>query len=247
MTLKEFFKTNPKIALGFSGGVDSSYLLYAAKKYNADIKGYYVKTAFQPSFEFNDAKKLADSICAKLTVIEIDILSHNEITENNCSRCYYCKRQIFGAVKKRAEDDGYNLMIDGTNASDDISDRPGIKAIEELSVRSPLRECGLTKADVRRLSKEAGLFTWNKPSYSCLATRISTNEPITKELLCKIERAEDILFKMGFSDFRVRICHGTARLQVTESDMGKIISHRNRIYSEFSELFNSVFLDLKER
>ena len=97
----------------------------------------------------------------------------------------------------------------------------------------------MTKADVRRLSKEAGLFTWNKPSYSCLATRISTNEPITKELLCKIERAEDILFKMGFSDFRVRICHGTARLQVTESDMGKMISHRNRIYSEFSELFNS--------
>ncbi len=247
MTLKEFFKTNPKIALGFSGGVDSSYLLYAAKKYNADIKGYYVKTAFQPSFEFNDAKKLADSICADMTVIELDILSHNEITENNCSRCYYCKRQIFGAVKKQAEDGGYNLMIDGTNASDDISDRPGIKAIEELSVRSPLRECGLTKADVRRLSKEAGLFTWNKPSYSCLATRIPTNEPITKELLCKIERAEDILFKMGFSDFRVRICHGAARLQVTESDMGKIISHRNRIYSEFSELFNSVFLDLKER
>lgn len=247
MTLEQFFKENNKIALGFSGGVDSSYLLYGAKKYNADIKAYYVKTQFQPDFEYNDALKLAESIGAEITVIDYDILQHKEITANPCNRCYYCKTKIFSAICKRAAEEGYTVIIDGTNASDDVNDRPGMKALKELSVKSPLRECGLTKSDVRRLSREAGLFTWNKPAYACLATRLNIGNKITEEKLKKIEKSEDLLFKLGFEDFRVRMYYDCAKLQFTENDIEKTFEMRNKILTGLSPYFEDIVLDMKGR
>ena len=174
MTLEEFFEEHPKIALAFSGGVDSSYLLYAASRCGADVAAYYVKSQFQPEFELRDAIELAHKLGVRMRLIEQDIVSCAEVTANPPDRCYYCKKHIMGAIRERSCADGYALIIDGTNASDDISDRPGYKALGEEGILSPLRICGLTKAEIRRLSHEAGLPTWDKPAYACLATRIAS-------------------------------------------------------------------------
>lgn len=185
MELQGFFHEHPKAALGFSGGVDSSYLLWAARQCGADVRPYYIKTSFQPEFEFEDAKRLCREIGAELTVLELDALSDPAVAANPADRCYHCKRNLFGTLAARALADGYTLLLDGTNASDDAGDRPGMRALRELSVRSPLRECGLTKARIRALSRKAGLFTWDKPAYACLATRVPTGETITAEKLQK--------------------------------------------------------------
>ena len=155
MTLQEFFAENPRAAIAFSGGVDSSYLLYAAVQCGADVHAYFAKTAFQPQFELDDARRLAESVGAKLTVLELDALSSEDVARNPANRCYYCKQNIFGNLKRAAAEDGFTLILDGTNASDDAGDRPGMRALREMDVRSPLRECGLTKAEIRRLSHEA--------------------------------------------------------------------------------------------
>ena len=123
-------------------------------------------------------------------------------------------------IMKAAAEDGYTVLLDGTNASDDAGDRPGMKALQELQVKSPLRECGLVKSEIRRLSKEGGLFTWDKTSYACLATRIPTGCEITAEKLQKTEAAENFLFSLGFRDFRVRMMpNGAAKLQVVASQL----------------------------
>ena len=247
MTLKEFFEINPRAALGFSGGVDSSYLLYAGLKYGADIQPYYIKTAFQPSFEFADAKRMALELGAEMTVIELDVLSHEEIAKNPKDRCFFCKKALFGALRKKALSDGYTVLLDGTNASDDAADRPGMKALAELNVLSPLREAGLTKDEIRRLSKEAGLFTWNKPAYACLATRIPAATEIDAEKLKKIEGAEDALFSLGFSDFRVRYFDGAAKIQLSDEQFFNAFLQKNAILDAFVPFFDDVFLDLKGR
>ena len=247
MDLKEFFVNNPKAALGFSGGVDSAYLLYAAKKYGADIQPYYIKTAFQPEFEYNDATTLAEKIGVSVKVIEHDILSEDIIRSNPRNRCYYCKKSLFTLLRAQAEKDGYTLIIDGTNISDDAGDRPGMKALEELSVRSPLRECGLTKDNIRGLSREVGLFTWDKPAYACLATRIPTGTAIEEKDLERVENAENILMSMGFSDFRVRLFHDAARLQVREEQFQKAADLRLEILSRLKPYFDTVFLDMNTR
>ena len=179
MDLQQFFKENPRVAIAFSGGVDSSYLLYAALRYGARVRAYYVNSAFQPRFELEDARRLAGDLHADLRELQVDVLSSPIVTANPPDRCYHCKRVIFRTIAAAAAEDGFPVLLDGTNASDDAGDRPGMRALRELSVRSPLRECGLTKDEIRRLSREAGLFTWDKPAYACLATRIPTGQPIT--------------------------------------------------------------------
>lgn len=247
MELKQFFEENPNVALGFSGGVDSSYLLYAGVHYGAEVHPYYIKTSFQPQFELDDAKRLAAELGVEMTVIELDILSHEKVAKNPSDRCYYCKTELFGALKARAAADGYRVLIDGTNASDDAGDRPGMRALREMSVRSPLRECGITKAEVRRLSKEAGLFTWDKPAYACLATRIPAGNVITSDMLLRVERAEDALFRLGFTDFRVRVLNGMARIQVPASQMVKVMELREQILKDVGAQFPAVMLDLAGR
>ena len=247
MTLEQFFKENPSAALGFSGGVDSSWLLYAGMKYGAKIKAYYVKTAFQPEFELRDAYKFAEQIGADMTVLEGDLSADARVAANPPDRCYYCKKIIFGTLINRASADGYSLVIDGTNASDDAGDRPGMRALFELSVRSPLRECGITKNDVRRLSEEAGLPTRNKPAYACLATRIPTGRIITNELLRRVEKAEDALFALGFTDFRVRVYGEAARMQFPSDLMEKALNSRADITAAIKPYFPVIMMDLEGR
>lgn len=247
MTLKEFFTQHPKAALAFSGGTDSAYLLYAGLGFGADIRPYYIKTAFQPQFELDDAERLAGQLGVKLTVIELDVLSDNEVKANPANRCYFCKSALFTALQSKAKADGYSVLLDGTNASDDASDRPGMKALCELSVLSPLRLCGLTKDDIRKRSKEAGLFTWDKPAYACLATRIPTGCEIDEETLKKVENSECELFRLGFSDFRVRVFHGAARIQVPHPQMETAVRMADDIQKALRPYFDTVLLDLNGR
>lgn len=247
MELTEFFQKHPKPALAFSGGVDSAYLLCAAKECGADIHAYYVKSAFQPRFELEDAKRLALQLGAAMTVIDVDILSCADVAANPPDRCYHCKQIIFQAIMRQAAEDGYDMLIDGTNASDDAGDRPGMRALEELAVRSPLRECGLAKEEIRRRSRQAGLFTWDKPAYACLATRIPAGETITGEKLARTERAEDFLFSLGFTDFRVRLAGDAARLQLPVAQMEQLMRHRTSIVQELKKHYSSVLLDMEAR
>ena len=247
MDLKEFFEKYPEVAIAFSGGVDSSYLLYAAKQYAKRCTAYYVKSDFQPEFEYRDAKRLAEELKADMCVINVDVLDSEDVRRNPENRCYYCKQLIFSTIKEKAASDGYTVLLDGTNASDDVNDRPGMKALQELEVKSPLRECGLTKDVVRKLSKEAGLFIWDKPAYACLATRIPANEPIDKDNLERIEKAEDYLFSMGFTDFRVRTVNEHARLEVTDDQWMKVAEKKEEIYNGLKGMFKTVSLSLSTR
>ena len=148
---------------------------------------------------------------------------------------------------EQAKKDGFPLVIDGTNASDDVNDRPGMQALGELGVRSPLRECGLTKPEIRKLSKAVGLFTHDKPAYACLATRIPTGTAITAELLEKTEKSEAFLMGLGFSDFRIRLLGDAARIQVKEKQIPLLIKHRQAIITELKKHYSAVLLDLEVR
>ena len=154
MELSDFFRLHPAGAVAFSGGVDSSLLVWAAARYGSDWRAYYVHSPFQPAFELADARQVAGQCGLPLTVLEVDVLQNETVAANPPDRCYHCKHSIFSVILDRARQDGCSLVIDGTNASDDAGDRPGMRALRELEVRSPLRECGLTKAAVRQLSRE---------------------------------------------------------------------------------------------
>jgi uncharacterized protein len=247
MDLKQFFESVPEAAIAFSGGVDSAYLLYAAMQFGKRVKAYYVKTAFQPQFELEDAFRLAKELGADLQVLEVDILCETAVTANPADRCYHCKKVLFSRILQAAKADGFSVLLDGTNASDDASDRPGMRAISELSVRSPLRKCGLTKGKIRQLSKEACLFTHDKPAYACLATRIPTGELITSEKLQRTERAEAYISQWGFRDFRVRSMGNTAKIQVLEGDLSLLMEHREDILEELKKYYTGVVLDLEVR
>lgn len=248
MTLQEFFGAHPKAALAFSGGVDSSYLLYAARQLGADVKAYYVKTAFQPEFEYQDALRLASQLGADIQVLTLDVLACPDVTVNPKNRCYFCKQHIFGNILRHAKADGYDTVLDGTNASDQVSDRPGMKALQEMKVLSPLRLTGLTKAEIRRLSHEAGLFTWDKPSYACLATRIPTGTEITGTDLARTEWAEDHLMSLGFRDLRVRQLSGDlALVQLPEAQMDTFLALRGEITRTLKTRYAGVILDMEAR
>ncbi len=247
MELKDFFDRHTRAALAYSGGVDSAYLLYAALSCGAEIRPYYVVSQFQPEFERRDALRLARSLGVEPELIELDALACPEVSSNLADRCYHCKKRIMGAIKERAAIDGYTLLLDGTNFSDEAADRPGMRALKELEVLSPLRICELTKPEIRRLSREAGLFTWDKPAYACLATRIPTGEVITEEKLFKIEKSEDFLFGLGFSDFRVRLRGEGALLQFTAEQLPAAEEKLAHIRAGLCGMFSNVELDKNGR
>ena len=191
---------------------------------------------------------MAEKLGVRLSVIDMDVLDSCEVAENTPSRCYFCKKRIMGAILAQARTDGYGIVMDGTNASDDAEDRPGMKALEEMKIISPLQELGLTKRQIREQSKAAGLFTWSKPAYACLATRIPFGTEITAERLRKIEQGEEALFKMGFSDFRVRMtAEGCARIEVTGKQMEQVFRKRSAVVHELGKLFCGVSLSLVPR
>ena len=247
MTLQEFFIGHPRCALAFSGGVDSSYLLYAGLKCGAEIRPYYVKSQFQPAFEYRDAMRLCRELGTEAAVLPVDALCSEAVRRNGPDRCYHCKINIMSTIIARAEADGFSVLLDGTNASDEAGDRPGMRALGELGILSPLRLCGLRKPEIRHLSKEAGLFTWDKPAYACLATRVKTGERITNERLAAVERSEDWLFSRGFTDFRVRTEGENALLQFPEDQLTRARAELPRIREQLGADFAAIEIDPKGR
>ena len=245
--LQSFFAEHPRVALAFSGGCDSAYLLYAAAACRAEILVCCVKSCFQPAFELEDARLLAGQMGEDIHILNVDVLADEDVRSNPANRCYHCKRNIFSAILACAAENGFNCVIDGTNASDNAQDRPGMRALREMQVLSPLRICGISKAEVRRLSKEAGIFTWNKPAYACLATRIPAGTAIEEEMLAKVERGEGRLAEMGFSDFRLRMCGGGARLEITEKQMDLLMEKREQIIAALEGDFHEISLNLRLR
>lgn len=180
------FDLGARYGLAFSGGCDSSYLLAEMVAAGVDVKAYMVKTAFQAAFEVEDARRVVAETGAEFELIEADVLSHGEICANPQDRCYLCKRFIFGTVLDHMARDGRAVLVDGTNASDDPSRRPGFRALDELGVVSPLREAGLAKEEVRVRSRAIGLSTADKPNFSCYATKVPEGVRITQEELDRV-------------------------------------------------------------
>jgi len=247
MEIEAYLKEYPRAAVALSGGVDSSYLLWVAARCCAQVKAYCVRSEFQPRFEIEDARRIAAIAHAELEILDVSVLSAPEVTCNAADRCYRCKKLIFGAIRAAAARDGFPCLLDGTNASDDAGSRPGMRALEELAVLSPLRACGLTKDAVRARARAAGLFTWDKPAYACLATRIPTGEEITAEKLARTERAETFLAALGFTNFRVRTASGAARVQLPASQLAEALRLREEIVCELKRYYSAVTLDLEVR
>ena len=247
MTLEAFFQQNPRCALAFSGGADSACLLWAGLRAGAEVRPYFVKTPFQPRFELEDARRLCRELGTELTVIEYDVLADSQIAANPPDRCYHCKQRLFSLLRERGLAEGFPLLLDGTNASDEAEDRPGMQALRELEVRSPLRECGLTKEMIRALSRQAGLFTWDKPSYACLATRVPAGRTITLSDLERVERGETALAALGFADFRLRLTPDGCKLQVREGQFPLALELREDILSALEADFEEITLDLRPR
>ena len=225
MNLQEFFAENPRVAIAFSGGVDSSYLLYAALHYGARARAYYVNSAFQPAFELEDARRLAGELNADMKVLPVDVLASETVTANPPGRSPASSEALVPSSS---------------------TVKPSASAAAKM-VRSPLRECGLTKRDVRMLSRDAGLFTWDKPAYACLATRIPTGQPITARDLAVTEAAERDLFSLGFTDFRVRMVGRSAKIQLPAAQMPRLLEHRQEILQRLGPDYDGVWLDLEGR
>ena len=210
------------LAVAFSGGVDSSFLLAVAEKIKPKkLLAVTVASEFVPSREIEAAKKTASLLKVDHICLSADILGNEEVVQNTEERCYHCKKQIFSLIRSAADDLGIKTLLHGVNL-DDLKDfRPGLKAADELGFLSPLAEIGFTKKMIRENARLLGLETWNKPSQSCLATRIPYQVRIQKPDLIRVDRAEAFLRKLGFAQVRVR-CHGKTAVLEVEPDLVKM-------------------------
>ena len=246
--LKEYIKELGSLAVGFSGGVDSSFLLAVAHEVLGD-KAIAVTgvDASVPERELEEARAFCSERNIKHIVCRVDPLKEEGYRHNGPDRCYFCKHGVFTEVKNIAKENGIEYVAEGSNIDDNGDYRPGLRAVAELEVKSPLREAGLYKSDIREISKAMGLPTWSKPAYACLASRFVYGEEITEEKLHMIDKAEQFLIEKGFYEERVRIHGNIARIEVPAKDIPRLASDeiREAVYEEFKKIgFLFVTLDM---
>ncbi len=247
-TLRTILAETGGLVIAYSGGVDSSLLLKVAVDVLGDRALAVTATSpTYPSHEVDEAIRLADELGARYRIISTSELEMETFAANPPDRCYHCKTELFRKLLDIAREEGLRVVADGANVDDTGDYRPGHRAAAELGIRSPLIEAGLGKADIRALSHELGLPTWNKPSFACLASRFPYGDRITEEKLARVAAAEHVLHDLGFTQLRVRHHGDIARIEVEPSEFAKIIQdgNRERIVCALRELgYLYVTLDL---
>ena len=237
--LKDYIRSKGSAVIAFSGGVDSSFLLKVAHDVLGDnVLAVTAQSCTFPEREFAETVSFTDFYGMKHKIISSDELEIPEFVENPPHRCYICKKDLFSKMKMVAKEQNLRHVFEGSNL-DDLSDfRPGLKAISELQISSPLKEVGLTKDEIRILSKEMGLNTWDKPSFACLSSRFPYGHKITREKLKMVDAAEQFLIDLGFKQVRVRHHGETARVEMGEEDFQKLLDPQTRknVYSKFRQL-----------
>lgn len=248
--LKDILVTMKSVLVAYSGGVDSTFLLKVAKDVlgETNVLAVTEMSPVYPSEETEQAKVIAQELGVRHQCIDTQELSNPEFVKNPKERCYWCKKELFVDLLKIAGENALYYVLDGTNF-DDIGDwRPGMRAAQELGIRSPLKEAQLTKDEIRHFSKELGLPTWDKSSFACLASRFPYGTKITKENLSKIDSAERFLRSFGITQLRVRHHNNIARIEVLEKDLRRLLDTqvRRQILTHFKELgYTYVTIDLE--
>lgn len=214
-----------RVAVAFSAGVDSSLLLFAAKEaLGENAVAVHARSAFVPQKEQAETEAFCAALGVRLLTVDVDALAIPGVRENPVDRCYLCKRALFGAMLRAAREAGCSALLEGSN-TDDLGDyRPGLRALRELQIGSPLLDAGLTKAEIRALAKEKGLACWDKPAMACLATRFPVNEKLTEDALRRVEQAEDVLRELGFRQLRVRVHGDLARIELGKGEVPRMLS-----------------------
>jgi uncharacterized protein len=245
--LKEELRKLGSVAIAFSSGVDSTFLLKTAHDVLGDQAiAITAKSCTFPKRELEEAAAFCKQEGIRHIIVESDELEVEGFRENPPNRCYLCKKSLFTQLIQVAKEQGIAYIAEGSNM-DDLGDyRPGLQAISELQIESPLRKAGLYKEEIRALSKELGLKTWEKPSFACLSSRFVYGEEITREKLSMVDQAENLLLMLGFYQFRVRIHGKIARIEVLPEEFPKLMEKRELIVDKLTEFgFSYVTMDLK--